>query len=223
MRRECGVYIGGMDLPLPERKERDALHGLAETDDDELRLCALIVGIGRGDEQALGRFYDLTIGRVHGLALRITRSRQTAEEVAEDVYWQVWRQALRFDASRGTARAWLLTMTRSRALDALRRDDDAEVHPEPESLLVGQASAEGDPQDLLEAARRGEELHARLAMLEATPRQLLALAFFRGLTHEEIAAQEKLPLGTVKSHIRRALAALRQALAPQFDSTDSTS
>lgn len=190
---------------------------------DEMRLRGWIAAIARGDEQALGNLYDATLGRVHGLALRITRNAQAAEEVAEDVYWQVWRQALRFDPARGNAMTWLLTIARSRALDSLRRVDEADAHPEPETLIAAEAAQEGDPQDLLEATQRSHALHAALETLDALPRQLLALAFFRGLTHEEIAEQSALPLGTVKSHIRRALTALRGVLAPAFAVTEVTS
>lgn len=181
---------------------------------DEGRLRGWIAAIARGNEEALGDLYDATLGRVHGLALRITRNVQAAEEVAEDVYWQVWRQALRFDPERGSAMSWLMTITRSRALDSLRREDEADAHPEPETLIGADAVQEADPQDLLEATQRDHALHAALSTLDALPRQLLALAFFRGLTHEEIALQTALPLGTVKSHIRRALATLRRVLTP---------
>ena len=190
---------------------------------NEARLRGWIAAITHGDEQALGELYDATLGRVYGLALRITRNAQAAEEVAEDVYWQVWRQALRFDPVRGNAMSWLLTIARSRALDCLRRTDEADAHPEPETLLAAEAAHDGDPQDLFEATQRGEALHAALESLDALPRQLLALAFFRGLTHEEIAKHTALPLGTVKSHIRRALGALRNVLAPAFAVTKVTS
>ncbi len=187
---------------------------------EELQLRAWIAAVGRGDEQALGSLYDATLGRVYGIALRITRQPATAEEVAEDVYWQVWRQALRFDAERGNAMTWLLTIARSRALDALRRRDEADSHPEPETLLEAQPGGDADPQNLLEATRRSDALHAALAQLDALPRQLIALAFFRGLTHEEISAQMCLPLGTVKSHIRRAMAGLAQVLNPGTTATE---
>ncbi|HMV54253.1 MAG TPA: sigma-70 family RNA polymerase sigma factor [Rhodocyclaceae bacterium] len=190
---------------------------------DEATLRGWIAAVGRGDEQALGHLYDATLGRVYGLALRITRNAQAAEEVAEDVYWQVWRQALRFDPARGSAMTWLLTIARSRALDSLRREDEADAHPEPETLAGAEVAQEGDPQDLLAASQRNRALHAALETLDALPRQLLALAFFRGLTHEEIAAQTALPLGTVKSHIRRALTALRGVLAPDIAATETTS
>ena len=141
-----------------------------------------------------------------------------AEEVAEDTFWQIWRQAPRFDAERGSAVAWIMTIARSRALDALRGVDPAECEAEPGELAGNEASSRDDPLDLLAAMQQGHRLHAALASLDPEPRQLVALAFFRGLSHEEIAAQTQLPLGTVKSHIRRALARLRQALSGDADS-----
>jgi len=176
---------------------------------DEARLQSLVSRIVQQDEQALAGLYDQLAGRVYGLALRITRQVQTAEEVAEDTFWQIWRQAPRFDATRGSAVTWILTITRSRALDALRRSDPAE--PLDEECLAD-LQAGSDPQDLLAAVQREHRLHAALRNLDPLPRQLVALAFFRGLSHEEIASQTSLPLGTVKSHIRRALLRLRQLL-----------
>jgi RNA polymerase sigma-70 factor (ECF subfamily) len=183
---------------------------------DEARLQAWIARIVRQDQQALADLYEMTAGRVYGLALRITRHVQTAEEVTEDAFWQVWRQAPRFDAVRGSVLAWILTITRSRALDALRRCDRAE--PLDEEGLAD-VQTENDPQDLLAAVQRQHRLHAALRDLDPLPRQLLALAFFRGLSHEEIAQHMSLPLGTVKSHIRRALLRLRQLLGADDPST----
>ncbi len=176
----------------------------------EAQLRAWLAAIQRQDENALADLYDATVARVYGLALRITRSRETAEEVAEDVYMQVWRDAGRFDPQRGVGvLGWLLVICRSRALDALRRTDSAEAHPDPETLVAELAGEEG-PESLLQAAQQHSALHAALNTLNATQRQLLALAFFRGMTHDEIAAHVSLPLGTVKSHIRRALLALKE-------------
>jgi len=176
---------------------------------DEARLQALVSRIVRQDEQALAGLYDLLAGRVYGLALRITRQVQTAEEVAEDAFWQVWRQAPRFDPERGSVLTWVLTIARSRALDALRRCEPSEALDEER---LASLPAESDPQDLLLAIQQQHRLHVALRTLDALPRQLLALAFFRGLSHEEIACQMSLPLGTVKSHIRRALLRLRELL-----------
>lgn len=181
-------------------------------DDQDSRLRSCLVAIQAQEESALAQLYDATVGRVYGLALRITRSRETAEEVAEDVYMQVWRDAARFDPQRGVGViGWLLVICRSRALDALRRTDAAGTHPDPHAL-VPELSGEDTPEALLEAAQQNSALRAALEQLNALQRQMLALAFFRGLTHEEIASQLALPLGTVKSHIRRALIALKEHL-----------
>jgi RNA polymerase sigma-70 factor (ECF subfamily) len=183
---------------------------------DDSRLLAAMARVVRQDEQALAELYDALAGRVHGLALRIVRQVQAAEEVTEDTFWQIWRQAPRFDPLRGSVVAWVLTIARSRALDAVRRLEPTE--PLDEERLAAVAG-ESDPQDLLVAVQQQHRLHAALGTLDAVPRQLLALAFFRGLSHEEIASQMSMPLGTVKSHIRRALLRLRDVLdtdAPRF-------
>lgn len=161
------------------------------------------------DERALAALYDATLSRVYGLVLRIVRRGALAEEVVEDTFFQVWRQAARFDASRGRVLTWLLGMARSRAIDALRH----EARFEHESLDGEDGFDAPDDRagsdELLAIARGHAELHRALLLLNAQPRQLVALAFFRGLSHEEIASETALPLGTVKSQIRRALATLR--------------
>lgn len=163
------------------------------------------------DENALASLYDAMACRIYGLALRITRNAQTAEEVVEDTFWQIWRQAPRFDPARGNATAWMLTMTRSRAIDALRRTDQAAGDAESGDSAADLADG---PEERLASSEAGKQLDAALAGLEPLPRQLVALAFFRGLSHEEIATHTGLPLGTVKSHIRRALVRLRDTLLP---------
>jgi RNA polymerase sigma-70 factor (ECF subfamily) len=178
----------------------------------DARMQALVTAIAAHDEQALADLYEATLNRVYGVALRITRNAQAAEEVSEDVYWQVWREAPRFDAQRGNVIAWLLTIARSRALDYLRKADDAELCEEPEALLLDEPSREGDPQDLLAATQNNLKLNQALQQLEPVQRQLVAMAFFRGLTHEEIATFSDMALGTVKSHIRRALKQLHDVL-----------
>jgi len=164
------------------------------------------------DQKALATLYEMTIGRVYGLALRIARNEAAAEEIAEDVYLQVWKSAASYSEERGHPLAWMMVITRSRALDYLRRADIAVSHPEPETL-ASYADTGDDPQDLLLALQSGNALHAAVAKLPAVQRQLLALAFFQGLSHSEIAVHAQLPLGTVKTHLRQALLALRAKLA----------
>ena len=175
-------------------------------------LVDLLHGIAGGEQRALARLHELTIGRVYGLALRIVRKPEAAEEIAGDVYLQVWKSASSFTEERGHPLAWLMVITRSRALDHLRRADDAESHPDPESL-AHYALDENDPHNLLAATQSNAALRAALADLSPMQRQLLALAFFRGMSHSDIAGHMRMPLGTVKTHVRRALAALHAALA----------
>jgi len=166
------------------------------------------------DQTALGLLYESLVGQVYGLALRITRRVQVAEEVVQDTFWQVWRQAPRFDPERGSAKAWVMTIARSRALDSLRRIEPNEYKLEPETLELIEAPDDDTPLNLLVTVQQGQQLHTALASLDPMSRQLVSLAFFRGLSHEEIAGHTGLPLGTVKSHIRRALLTLRQILTP---------
>lgn len=191
---------------------------------NEVQLQLWLARVVRQDEAALADLYRATIGRVYGLALRIVSNPALAEEVAEDTFWQVWRQAPRFDPQRGTALAWVLTIARSRALDAVRARTRAQADTVSADALGDALDAQrlhtdlaDNPHDLLESVQSNEQLHGALRQLEAVPRQLVALAFFKGLTHEEIAGQTGLPLGTVKSHIRRALTVLRKWLTPGCD------
>jgi RNA polymerase sigma-70 factor (ECF subfamily) len=184
---------------------------------DEAQLAALVLAIADQHEPSLGRLYEATAGRVFGLALRIVRQPALAEEVVEDVFWQVWREAPRFDADRGRVLAWLLAIARSRAIDALRRHDRVHCHEQAGDEGGEETRADDgacDPQEQAAAAQHQQHLQTLLAALDPLPRQLLSLAFFRGCTHEEIATHTGLALGTVKSQIRRTLAALRSQLAP---------
>jgi RNA polymerase sigma factor (sigma-70 family) len=184
-------------------------------DDSVLRGC--LDGVCEQSQSALGQFYDLTVSRVYSVALRIVRRTDLAEEVVSDVYVQVWRDAQRYDDTRGKVLGWLLVIARSRALDLLRRQDEAFSHPEPYELVTEPESNHSQPEDLLSAAQAGSALHAALEKLNPLQRQLLSLAFFRGFTHSEIVEHMDLPLGTVKTHIRRALEILRKTLGPAAD------
>ncbi len=184
--------------------------------------AALMPRIAAHDRQAFECFYRATIGRVFGLALRITRNRPTAEEVAEDVYVQLWHRADSFDPKRGSSLAWTLTICRSRALDALRRVDPAILDEDPAARLDACLDAcsdlpvhiGGNPQDLLYASQQNAALHGAIQRLQPLQRQLLSLAYFRDLSHAELAAHTGLALGTVKSCVRRTLLVLRADLGP---------
>lgn len=177
-------------------------------------MIALISKMANKDESSLGAFYDLTLSKVYGLALKITRRHDLAEDVVGDTYWQVWHQAVRFDVSRGLPMAWLMLICRSRALDALRKLDEADSHPEPSELIVETEFSCPVLGQLLNL-ERDSALHIAISKLSAIQRQLIALAFFKGYTHQEISEQTDLPLGSVKSHIKRAQALLKDALLLQ--------
>jgi RNA polymerase sigma factor (sigma-70 family) len=183
-----------------------------DRDAGDQQVAAWIDRIVDRDERALAALYDATLSRVYGLVLRVVRTPALADEVVEDTYFQVWRQAARFDPARGRALPWLVGMARSRAIDTLRRESRFSHNSLDLETALEPAGGSTPIDELLEAAQGHADLHMALLRLNAQPRQLVALAFFRGLSHEEIASHTALPLGTVKSQIRRALITLRHVL-----------
>lgn len=181
---------------------------VAPLDEAELQLRQCLDRIARGDEDALAELYDATATRVHAAAMRILRTDAAASEVVSDVYFQVWKSAVSFDSQRGSVGTWLLMICRSRALDRLRQRDPAVSHPDPH-VLAGDASGDADPQDLVSALERGTRVREGLQRLAPAHRQVVALAFFRGFTHVEIAQHLDLTLGTVKSMLRQSMHSLR--------------
>ncbi|MBW8368082.1 MAG: sigma-70 family RNA polymerase sigma factor [Arenimonas sp.] len=189
---------------------------------DESALVALMGRIRFGDADALGTLYDLALGRVYGLALRVLRQPQDAEEVVSDVFLQVWDQAVSYCPQRGSVMAWLQTLAWSRAVDRLRRlrRQRLEQPLHPEGGEDAYTSCEDLPVDtLLEHLGNAQALRRAFETLTPAQRNVLELAYHEELSQPEIAERTGLALGTVKSHARRGLAALRQAL--QDDGTDA--
>lgn len=175
------------------------------------QLFSMVEAIVEQDESALAQLYDATIAKVYGLALKITRRHDLAEEVVEDTYMQVWQEAGNFDHMRGSTIAWMMMICRSRAIDALRKLDKATSHAEPELLRQDNEEAI-NPLDIVMMLERESAIRIAMTTLSATQRQLISLAFFKGYTHEEIAEQMAIPLGTVKSNIKRAQHILKTVL-----------
>jgi len=178
--------------------------------------AALVARMAAGDEHALGLLYDRFEDVVRATALRIVRDPAEAEDVVEDAFWQAWRQADRFEAARGGALPWLLTIARSRALDRLRtinrsredtRLDDLEQAGEAAAL-----QAAGDPHMDAELGERSRLVREALRALPDEQRESLELAYFEGLSQTEIAERTRQPLGTVKTRMRLALQKLRERL-----------
>jgi RNA polymerase sigma-70 factor (ECF subfamily) len=156
--------------------------------------------------------YDQTSHLVYGLALRIVRDEPAAEDVVIEVYTHAWRTAAAFEPKRGTASAWLLTLTRSRAIDALRARRRNRVQEPLEAAIDIQSDAPG-PEDLNVAAERQRFIIGALEALVLEQREAIELAYFGGLSHSEIAARLEQPLGTVKTRIRLGMMKLRETLA----------
>lgn len=171
--------------------------------------AVLLQRAAAGDELALGAFYDQWVQPVYAVIVRVLRNADDAEDVLEETFWQVWQRAATFDPARGTARTWVLTIARSRALDRLRaRGRRPEASPIPEFI----ASEEPDPLENVEAQERRDEVGRALATLPAEQRRALELAYFGGYTQSEIAEQLQQPLGTIKTRMRLAMQKLRALL-----------
>jgi RNA polymerase sigma-70 factor, ECF subfamily len=184
--------------------------GSAVESEDE----ALVRRMAGGDDQALGVLYDRWHSVVHGVVSRMLRQADDVEDVVEETFWQAWRQASRFDHTRGAVQTWLLTIARSRALDrvrALRRRREEPLEGDDGQVLVQQA-AEGDPGQDAEASERRRIVGAALSGLPAEQREALELGYFGGLSQTEIAERTGQPLGTVKTRMRLALQKLRSQL-----------
>lgn len=175
---------------------------------------ALVRRMADGDEQALGVLYDRWHAVVHGVVSRLLRQADDAEDIVEETFWQAWRQASRFDRTRGAVQTWLLTIARSRALDrvrALRRRHEEPLEGDDGQVVVQQA-AESDPGLDAEASERRRLVTAALAGLPIEQREALELGYFGGLSQTEIAERTGQPLGTVKTRMRLALQKLRSQL-----------
>jgi RNA polymerase sigma-70 factor (ECF subfamily) len=172
----------------------------------------LLGRIRAGDAVALGDLYDRHAGHALGVALRVLGSREEAEDVVQEVFWRLWSGHARYDPMRGRFRSWLSALARNRAIDVVRGSARrSSMRAENPASLVAQESS---PEDDTEDALRRRRVEAALAKLPGELRELVELAFYRGLTHREIALQIGQPLGTVKSRLHRSVQMLRGTLAP---------
>lgn len=162
-----------------------------------------------GDAAALRAIYDHEAPRMIGVALRIVRRRALAEEVVHDSFLQIWRRASSFDAARGAARSWMYAIVRHRAISILR--DEKRLALDDDGDAVEAAPEEG-ADDVIGRLADASSLRRCLEGLEARVRRLIVLTYVHGLSHAELSAREGVPLGTVKSWIRRGALALRECL-----------
>lgn len=197
-----------------------------------LELARLLSRTGLGDRAAFATLYERTSAHLFAVVLRINRDRSQAEDVLQEVYVNVWRAANSFDAAQSQPLTWLTSIARNRAIDGLRRaqtqpqfqptptsdDEDSDVYDKLADPAAG-------PLEMLSQASDARALSHCMEGLSAQQRQSVALAFYDGLTHAEVASHLGQPLGTVKSWVRRALSTLKGCLdqASARDARDTES
>ena len=163
--------------------------------------------VAQCDREAFEEVYRRTSAKLFTVCLRILPSRVEAEDALQDIYCSVWRSAALFDAQRGTAMTWLITLARNRSVDQLRRSRPATLAP------IAWASSVADPQPLAFETIETDDDHRRvrccLALLSERDANALEMAFFGGMTYADLASAACVPVGTMKSRIRRALMQLR--------------
>ena len=182
----------------------------------DTELMDLLDRIAAQDDSALKSLYDRTASQLFGLALRVVRNRDAAEDVLQEAFLTIWRSAGSYRASLSPPMAWMGLIVRSRALDLLRRRSADRAHLTHELDDEMAHGIEGDspnPMDTTQASEQAFALHQCLGRLENKQREVVSLAYLRDLSHGELAEQLRLPLGTVKTWIRRGLDQLRNCMA----------
>ena len=185
-------------------------------------LASALASVALGDRAALAAVYRVAGAHLFGVILRIVADKSQAEDLLQDVFINIWRAAQGFDAARAQPMTWLISIARNRAIDALRRrrTEVATVSAsvpgrdgeDDQDFLAAVPSGDAGPLDLLLQAAQMRELGHCVGQLSTEQQQCVALAYYQGMSHSEVAAHLAQPLGTVKSWVRRALIALKACL-----------
>lgn len=176
-----------------------------------IELAALLARAADGDQSAFRDFYDRTSAKLFGIILRILVERGEAEDVLQEVYVTVWRKAAEFDAARASPVTWVATIARNRAIDRLRSRSSRPSAPLDEASDVRDESPLADV--LIDSDRDAARIQAALAALEPRHAAAIRSCYFEGLTYEVLAARENIPVGTLKSWVRRGLMRMRDDIA----------
>ena len=176
--------------------------------------AGLLAALARGDKAALARLYDTLARPLYSLAFRVTNDATEAQDIVQDVFLQLWHKAATFDASRGSVFGWAATLTRNRAIDRVRmRRRRGELLAEAaEELQPSAPAGDTDSAGSLWVREKAGVVRSALTQLAPEQQKAIELAFFSGLTQQEIAARLNEPLGTIKARIRRGLLKLRETL-----------
>ena len=187
----------------------------ALTAEPALNDLELIERIRGGDQAALDVLYQRYASPVYSLVWKVLQSPDESQDVALDVFWQIWRQADRYDPSRGAPPAWIFTLARSRAIDRLRarqRREDKTISFDDPDVKLDPLDEEASPDEVVSFRQTRDAVRGAMTKLSAVQREAVELAFFQGLTHVEIAEKLGQPLGSVKTRIRQGLIRLRKHL-----------
>jgi len=180
------------------------------------RVAGLLSRVARGDQAAFAEFYDATSAHLYGVALRILRDAAAAQDILQEAYVSVWHHAASYEVAKSQPMTWLTSIVRNRCLDRLRRheiaavalaaddDDDAPAYDPPADAMT--------PDEMLLAGAQARSVRDCVEALDAAPRQAIALAFYRGMSHAQVATYMRVPLGIVKSWVRRDLERLKRCL-----------
>ncbi|XSG74335.1 RNA polymerase sigma factor [Herpetosiphon llansteffanensis] len=181
---------------------------------DPLGDNVLIRRIAQGDEQALSQLYDRYAATVMGIALKIVRQREIAEEITQEAFWRVWQRASTFDNSRGNCAPWLFGIARNLSIDELRRRAarPQAAYDDPERPLLESIADDADIEEVVWLGEQRSVVRSAMQSLSAEQREALELAYFSGLTQREIADKLGNPLGTIKTRVRLGLLKLRDLL-----------
>jgi RNA polymerase sigma-70 factor (ECF subfamily) len=180
------------------------------TQDGDERLAALLARAALGERAAFSDLYQATRAKLFGVSLRIVRERPLAEEALQDSFVNIWNHASDYARAKSAPLTWMTAVVRNRSLDIVRRArDEPDIEGELTAALADEAAA---PARDAEARVEAHSIRDCLGELDAETRQTIALAFYHGLTHSELAAHLRRPIGTVKTHIRRGLMRLRDCL-----------
>jgi RNA polymerase sigma-70 factor (ECF subfamily) len=180
--------------------------------------AALLLRIREKDERAIEALYARYSGPLYSLAYQVTGADRFAQEVVQEVFVAVWKDAGRFDPSRGALSSWLFALARHKAIDLVRKEANVRKHTADVDLELREADDDVDREAWLRLRR--DTVRAAITQLPEAQRTALELAFFAGLTHVEVAEKLDIPLGTAKTRIRTALLKLRDILGPSISETD---
>jgi RNA polymerase sigma-70 factor (ECF subfamily) len=174
-------------------------------------LAPLLKRCGLGDEPAFADLYDLVAPRIHGLVKRVLRDPAQSEEVTQEAFLEIWRQAARFDPAQGSALAWMMTIAHRRAVDRVR-SSEASTHRDLEYGHRHQSVEYDSTSEVAQSRLEAQRVRKAMSSLTETQRQAIELAYFRGCTHTEVATLLGVPLGTAKSRVRDGLIRLRDTI-----------